>query len=152
MTSVQEILASKKGPPIISVAPEDLVFDALSKMAREDISAVLVLAEDRLVGIFTERDYARKVALQGRSSKDSRIGDLMTPNPVTIAPSQSVDDVMNIMTGKRFRHLPVVDNGRLLGIVTIGDAVKAVIDQQQQTIRHLSGYIAGDLVAGETAA
>lgn len=152
MTTVQAILASKKGRPIISVSPDDLVFDALSKMASHDISAVLVLEGDRLAGIFTERDYARKVVLQGRSSKDSRIGELMSSNLVTITPSQTVDDVMNIMTSKRFRHLPVVEHEQLLGIVTIGDAVKAVIDQQQETIRQLSGYIAGDLLPGETAA
>jgi CBS domain-containing protein len=121
------------------------VLDALKLMAGKDISAVLVIEGERLVGIFTERDYARKVILQGRNSRESRIGELMTQNLLTVSPTQTVEEIMAIMTENRFRHLPVVDHGQVIGIVTIGDTVKAMLDQQQQTIRQLSGYIAGDL-------
>jgi CBS domain-containing protein len=143
-TTVHEIL-SGKSPQIQSVTPETSVYEALDVMARKDISAVLVLEGERLVGIFTERDYARKVALRGRNSKDTRIREVMTQNLLTVSPSQNVDDVMSIMTENRFRHLPVVDRGMLVGIVTIGDAVKAVMEEQRQTIAQLSSYISGDI-------
>ena len=142
--TVKEIL-SGKSTHLHTVTPGTSVYEALDLMARTDISAVLVLEGERLVGIFTERDYARKVALQGRNSKESRIGDLMTQNLLTVSPSQDVDDVMAIMTENRFRHLPVVDRGQLVGIVTIGDAVKAVIAEQGQTIAQLSSYISGEI-------
>ncbi len=148
-TTVRQILDSKKKNQIISVSPDDVVLEALTKMASSDVSAVLVLENERLVGIFTERDYARKLVLQGRASKDTRIGDLMTQNLLTISPSQTVDDVMSLMTENRFRHLPVVERGQLIGIVTIGDAVKAVIDEQKQTIDQLAGYISGDMAPGQ---
>lgn len=148
MTTVRQILDNKKSNQIISVGPQATVFEALQLMASLDVSAVLVLENERLVGIFTERDYARKLILQGRSSRETRIGELMTQNLLTISPSQTVEDIMSIMTENRFRHLPVVERGKLIGIVTIGDAVKAVIDQQQQTIKQLEGYIAGDIAPG----
>jgi CBS domain-containing protein len=143
-TSVKEILSGKSAE-ILSVSPETSVYEALDLMARTDISAVLVLEGERLVGIFTERDYARKVALRGRNSKDTRIRDVMTQNLLTISPTQDVDDVMAIMTENRFRHLPVVERGKLVGIVTIGDAVKAVMAEQRQTIAQLSSYISGEI-------
>lgn len=148
MTTVRQILDSKRKSQIISVSPDATVFEALQVMASLEVSAVLVLQNEHLVGIFTERDYARKLILQGRSSKETRIGELMTQNLLTISPSQTVEDVMAIMTENRFRHLPVVERGKLIGIVTIGDAVKAVIDQQQQTINQLAGYISGDIAPG----
>jgi len=143
-TTVKEILAGKSAA-ILSVTPEVSVYEALELMSNKDISAVLVLEGERLVGIFTERDYARKVALRGRNSKDTRIRDVMTQNLLTVSPSQDVDDVMSIMTENRFRHLPVVDRGLLVGIVTIGDAVKAVMEEQRQTIAQLSSYISGEI-------
>ncbi|MBS1208286.1 MAG: histidine kinase [Proteobacteria bacterium] len=148
MTNVRQILDAKKSQKIHSVSPDTSIFEALELMAKNDISAVLVLENERLVGIFTERDYARKVILKGRNSRETRISELMTQNLLTISPSQTVEDVMTIMTENRFRHLPVVERGQLIGIVTIGDAVKTVMDQQQQTINQLSGYIAGDLAPG----
>lgn len=148
MTTVREILDGKKNRQIHAVSPQTPIYEALELMARQDVSAVLVLEDERLVGIFTERDYARKLVLCGRSSRDTKIGELMTQNLLTISPTQTIDDVMTIMTENRFRHLPVVERGRLIGIVTIGDAVKAVIDQQQQTISQLSGYISGDIAPG----
>lgn len=148
MTNVRQILDAKKSQHIHTVSPKTSIFEALELMAAKDISAVLVLENERLVGIFTERDYARKVILKGRSSKETSISELMTQNLLTISPTQTVDDVMEIMTKNRFRHLPVVERGQLIGIVTIGDAVKTVIDQQQKTIDQLAGYIAGDIAPG----
>ncbi|GAA5167914.1 CBS domain-containing protein [Viridibacterium curvum] len=143
-TTVKEILAGKSAE-ILGVTPATTVFEALELMAKADISAVLVLESERLVGIFTERDYARKVALRGKSSRDLKIGDVMTQNLLTISPSQNVDDIMSIMTENRFRHLPVVERGKLVGIVTIGDAVKAVMEEQRKTIEQLSSYISGEM-------
>lgn len=142
--TVRQIL-EQKGAATHAVSPDVSVLDALSVMARHDIGSVLVTQNDRLAGIFTERDYARKLVLKGLNSKEATVGDVMTPNVCTITPSQTLDAVMNIMTENRFRHLPVVDHGKIVGIVTIGDVVKAVIDQQEKTINHLSSYIAGDL-------
>lgn len=142
--TVRQIL-EQKGAATHAVSPDVSVLDALSVMARHDIGSVLVTQNDRLAGIFTERDYARKLVLKGLNSKEATVGEVMTPNVCTITPSQTLDAVMNIMTENRFRHLPVVDHGKIVGIVTIGDVVKAVIDQQEKTINHLSSYIAGDL-------
>lgn len=142
--SVKQVL-EKKGSKVFSVGPDATVMEALTAMAEHDIGAVVVTEASRLVGIFTERDYARKVALRGKSSKDTNISELMTPNVCTITPSHTMDQVMNIMTENRFRHLPVVDHGQIVGIVTIGDVVKAVIAMQEATIAQLSSYIAGDI-------
>lgn len=145
-TSVKQIL-DQKGHTYHAVRQTDSVFDALSLMAQFDIGCVLVTENDRLVGIFTERDYARKVVLKGLLSRDVRVGDLMTPNPCTVTPSHTADEVMHTMTENRFRHLPVVDHGKIVGIVTIGDMVKSIVSQQQATIKQLESYIAGDLAA-----
>jgi CBS domain-containing protein len=143
-TTVKEILAGKSAE-ILGVTPDTTVYAALELMAKADISAVLVLEADRLVGIFTERDYARKVALRGKASRDMLISEVMTQNLLTISPSQTIDDIMSIMTVNRFRHLPVVERGKLVGIVTIGDAVKAALEEQRKTIEQLSSYISGDI-------
>lgn len=145
--TVRQMLQEKASANVQTVAPDSTVYDALSLMAGKDISALLVTEGERLVGIFTERDYARKVILQGRSSRETRVGELMTQNLLTISPSQTVDDVMAMMTENRIRHLPVVERGKLVGIVSIGDAVKAVMDEQKRTIDQLSHYIAGDIAA-----
>lgn len=143
--TVKQMLQDKPSSAVITVAPDSTVYDALTIMSSKDISALLITEGERLVGIFTERDYARKVILQGRSSKETRIGELMTQNLLTISPNQTVDDVMAMMTNNRIRHLPVVEKGKLIGIVTIGDAVKAVMDEQKRTIEQLSSYISGEL-------
>jgi len=143
-TTVRQILETK-GAGAYAVSPDVSVFDALAVMAQHDIGAVLVTENDHLTGIFTERDYARKLVLKGLSSKEATVGELMTPNVCTITPSHTVDEVMNIMTENRFRHLPVVERGKIVGIVTIGDVVKSIIVQQEETISHLSSYIAGDI-------
>jgi CBS domain-containing protein len=145
-TTVKQIL-DQKGATAASVRPDDSVLTALSLMAEFDIGSVIVTENERLVGIFTERDYARKVVLKGLVSKDAKIGELMTPNPCTVSPSSTVDEVMRTMTENRFRHLPVVDHGKIVGIVTIGDMVKCIVNQQEATIRQLSSYIAGDIAA-----
>jgi len=142
--TVQQILQSKGGSTH-SVTPATTVLEALKLMAERNVSAVLVTEGERLVGIFTKRDYARKVVLKGLASKDTRVGDLMTQNVLTVAPSHTIDDCMAIMTNNHIRHLPVVAQGKLAGIVSIGDAVKSVMQQQQATIDQLSSYIAGGM-------
>ena len=145
-TSVKQIL-DQKGSAFHAVRPTDSVFDALSLMAQFDIGCVLVTESDKLVGIFTERDYARKVVLKGLGSRDVKVGDLMTHAPYTVGLSGTADDVMATMTTKRFRHIPVVEGGKVLGIVTIGDMVKSIVNQHEKTIKQLESYIAGDLAA-----
>ena len=146
MTTVKQIL-EQKGSAFHAVRPTDSVFDALSLMAQFDIGCVLVTESDKLVGIFTERDYARKVVLKGLVSRDVKVGDLMTHAPYTVGLSGTADDVMATMTTKRFRHIPVVEGGKVLGIVTIGDMVKSIVNQHEKTIKQLESYIAGDLAA-----
>lgn len=145
-TTVQQVI-DQKGGGTFSVSPEATVLEALELMAKNDIGGVLVLKNEALVGIFTERDYARKVAIKGLSSKDTKVGDLMTANVSTITPKNTMDDVMGMMTKNRFRHLPVVADDKLVGIITIGDVVKAVIAEHEATIQQLSSYIAGDISA-----
>jgi CBS domain-containing protein len=142
MHTASDILRDK-GHTVWSVKPTDTVLEALGAMARHDVGAVLVLDGDRLVGIFSERDYARKVVLAGRSSKDSRVDEVMTSQVVCVSPERSIDECMALMTNRRLRHLPIVDHKRVIGIVSIGDLVKATIDDQQFTIAQLQSYIAG---------
>jgi CBS domain-containing protein len=145
-TTVRQVL-ERKGSVTHTVTPQTSVFDALSLMAKHDIGAVVVTDSRGLVGIFTERDYARKLVLKGLSSKDVTVGDMMTTPVTTVTSSEKVSQVMMIMTNRRFRHLPVVDDGHLAGIITIGDVVKTVIDEQEETIKQLASYISGDLTA-----
>jgi len=142
MHTAKDIL-TEKGRAVWSVKPTNTVLEALGLMAQHDIGAVLVMDGDRLAGVFTERDYARKVVLAGRSSKDSQVSEVMTAHVVCVSPERSVDECMGLMTNKRLRHLPVVDHKRVIGIVSIGDLVKATIDDQQFTITQLQSYIAG---------
>jgi len=142
--TVKQVL-EQKGSVTYSVTPDTSVFDALAMMALHDIGAVLVTDTGRLVGIFTERDYARRIVLKGLSSRNVKVGEMMTTNVQTIVPSDQIVSIMNTMTNKRFRHLPVLDDGKVVGIITIGDVVKAVIQEQEATIQHLANYIAGDI-------
>ena len=142
MLSVYDILCSK-GQTVHSVAPDDTVLHALSVMAKHEIGAVLVIEEEKLIGILTERDYARRVVLMGRSSRDSAIRDVMTSQVVCVGPDRSVSDCMALMTDRRVRHLPVVREKRVVGIVSIGDLVKATIADQEYVITQLQAYIAG---------
>ena len=142
METVNQLL-KVKGGQIFSVAPTDSVLRAIEIMATRHVGALLVMAQDALQGIISERDYARKVILKNRSSHDTPVGDIMTKNPVTVSADATVHHCMEIMTEGRFRHLPVVDKGRVVGILSIGDLVKAVIEDQSQKIEQLERYIAG---------
>ena len=142
MTTAHDILRFK-GRTVHSVRPGDTVLAALGVMAQHDIGAVLVLEGDQVVGIFTERDYSRKVVLVGRSSKDSPVSAIMTADVVCARPHNTVEDCMGLMTERRVRHLPVIENGHVVGLISIGDLVKATIDEQEFTINQLKNYIAG---------
>ena len=133
----------KKGHDVWWVAPETTVFDALQLMANKKVGALLVLEEDSLVGVFSERDYARKVILKGKSSKDTPVRDIMSTKIVCVAPNQSTEECMSLMTEKRVRHLPVMDGEKLIGIISIGDVVKAVIADREDVIEQLERYITG---------
>src|SRR5690606_12796337 len=117
------------------------VLEALEIMMEKNISALLVIEGGRLKGIFTERDYARKIILQGKSSKDTAIHEVMTKDPHTITPDEAIDQCMQLMTNNHFRHLPVLNDGAVIGIISIGDLVKSIIEDQQQTISQLESYI-----------
>jgi CBS domain-containing protein len=137
--TVRQMLAGRG--PIISVGPATTVFEALQRMAECNIGGVLVMNDGRLVGIFTERDYARKVVLRGLNSRNTPVGDLMTGKVITVDQSWTADQCMALMTEHHIRHLPVVDGDRVLGVISIGDAVKAVVDEQHFVIGQLTNYI-----------
>jgi CBS domain-containing protein len=145
-TSVTQVLESK-GSNVYTVGPHETITTVLEIMATNNIGCVVVLLKDRLLGVFSERDYVRKVQPHGDVRADTPVEKLMTSNVLTVSPTQTVDDCMNMMTDNRVRHLPVVDAGRLVGVISIGDVVKAVIAEQEHTIRQLSSYISGDLSA-----
>jgi CBS domain-containing protein len=140
MANVRDLLDSK-GTAIYSVAPDDPVLEAIKLMAERHVGALLVMKSGELVGIVSERDYARKVILLGRSSSDTSVSQIMSSPVHTISPRRSVEDCMRLMTERRVRHLPVVENGRVVGVISIGDLVKAVIEDQRQTIEQLEDYI-----------
>ncbi len=140
--TVRGILGTK-GRAVWSVAPETTVYDALSLMADKDIGAVMVVSQDRVVGIFSERDYARKVILMGRSSKEVRVHEIMSSPVLAVTPDHTVEDCMKIVTANRVRHLPVIDGGEVAGVISIGDLVNAIISEQAETIQALSAYISG---------
>lgn len=143
MRNVKQILEAKPDVRPISVPKEAPVLEVIRLMAEHHIGAVLVMQGDSLVGIATERDYARKVILQGRSSADTPVGVIMSTPVTTVLPTDTVQTCMRIMTERRLRHLPVMADGTLYGIISIGDLVKAVIEDQQQEIEALQSYIAG---------
>jgi len=132
-----------KGTDVWCIPPEATVLDAIKLMAEREIGALIVTEHDSVVGMLSERDYARKVLLKGRSSRDTPIRDIMTTNVIFAEPDQDVDHCMTVMTEKRVRHLPVLEEGRLIGIVSIGDLVKSIISEQQETIEQLENYIRG---------
>ncbi len=142
MGTIRSILA-RKGAAIWRVAPEDTVYSALQMLAEKDVGALPVVSDDTLAGIFSERDYARKVILLGRSSREMRVSEIMTSPVITVSPDHTVEDCMRTMTEHRIRHLPVIENDVLVGIVSIGDLVNAIISDQADTIQHLSNYISG---------
>lgn len=140
MKTVRQLLQSK-GSAVHSVTPEASVFDALRLMADKNIGALLVVSGGKLSGIMSERDYARKVILHGKSSHDMPVSEIMSEKVVTVHPEQTVEDCMALMTGKRIRHLPVVNGDKIVGLLSIGDLVKEVIAEQERTIKQLESYI-----------
>ena len=143
MKTLKQLL-SEKQRPLAVVSPKDTVFHALSVMAQHDVGALLVLDGEQLVGIFSERDYARKIILQGKSSKETLVREIMSDKVAYVTPAHSIDQCMALMTEKRFRHLPVLDDeGGVVGLVSIGDLVKETISSQRFLIQELERYIAG---------
>lgn len=143
MTTVAEILKTKPDAEVHAVTPSDTVLTALQRMADKRIGALLVMEGEQIAGIFTERDYARKMVLLGRSSGDTPVSEVMTRAVRFVRPDQSAEQCMALMTENRLRHLPVVDGGRVVGLVSIGDLVKSVISQQQFIIEQMELYITG---------
>lgn len=140
MLTVRELLA-KKGSQVWSVSPDATVYDALQLMAEHNVGAVLVRSGDRLVGVLSERDYARQVILKGKASRDTPVREIMTTRVVFVSPERTIEDCMALMTDKHIRHLPVLSGDALLGVLSIGDVVKAVISEKQFLIEQLESYI-----------
>lgn len=138
-----EWLLKKKGSVVCSIAPQALVYEALEKMEKKNIGALLVMQGDKVEGIFTERDYARKVILKGKYSKDIMVRDVMTSPVCYVTKERNMHECMALMTEKRFRHLPVIEDRQLLGLISIGDVVKAIIDEQEHEIADYENYIHG---------
>jgi|SRR6266496_5680077 len=142
MKSVRDILESK-GDNVWSISPDATVYEALKIMADKNVGALMVLEGERVLGIMSERDYSRKVILHGKSSREIPVREIMSVKVYYVRPEQSINDCMERMTDKRVRHLPVLENDRLAGIISIGDVVKAIIADQESTIKHLENYITG---------
>lgn len=142
MGAVHHIIRSK-GNKIFSIEPGTSVYSALEIMVEKNVSSLVVMENEKLVGIFTERDYARKVILKGKSSRDTPVGDIMTGNVITVSPDSTIDECMGLMTDNFIRHLPVVENDNLVGLVSIGDVVKYIIEEQKFIIENMEHYIGG---------
>jgi CBS domain-containing protein len=142
MKSVEKVLRAK-GREAWHITPQATVYEALQLMSEKEIGSILVLEEGEVVGIFTERDYARKLILKGKFSKDTAVRELMTQDVLYVEPQNTIEDCMVLMTKNRVRHLPVMDNGKLAGIVSLGDMVKHIISEQESTIAQLEKYITG---------
>lgn len=140
--TIREIL-THKGGTIWTVSPDTTVFEAIEMMAEKNIGALLVTRDDKLAGIMSERDYTRKVALKGRSSKDTRVNEILSGHVVSVTPDHTVEQCLRLMTENRVRHLPVLDGHQILGVISIGDLVNWVISAQSSTIQQLEAYITG---------
>jgi CBS domain-containing protein len=145
MKTVKDILKNKS-KDIYSIAPTATVFDALKLMGEKGIGALMVMEGEEVAGIISERDYARKVILKGKTSRDTLVKEIMTHNMFSVKPENTVEECMVLMTGKRIRHIPVFDQGKFVGIVSIGDVVKSIISHQEMLIEQLSSYIAGKYI------
>ena len=141
--AISSVLRRKGDRKVLSISPDSSVYEAIAVMAENSIGALLVVADGVLTGIMSERDYARKVVLQSRSSKETRVADIMTSPVITVSPAYTVEECMHLMTERRIRHLPVVEGSTIVGIVSIGDLVRAVITVQGETIQYLQQYING---------
>ena len=141
--TVYDILHNKSGKICIT-SPNDTVYEAIHQMGDKNIGALVVMENDQVVGVLSERDYSRKVVLQGRTSRDTKVGEIITRPAITVRSKDGIETCMELMVGNRIRHLPVVDDGQLMGVVSMGDLVNWVMLSQQSTINHLQGYIAGD--------
>jgi len=142
MRTVKQILATKD-PDIWSIAPDATVYDAIHLLAEKEIGALIVLDGEQLVGVMSERDYARQIILKDKSSRETQVRDIMTTNVVTTESDHEIADCMALMTNKRIRHLPVLDDGKLVGMLSIGDLIRSIISEQQSTINDLAKYISG---------
>jgi CBS domain-containing protein len=145
MTTVAQILKSKPDQSVATIEPDATVFEAVKRMAERNVGALVVLEKERIAGMITERDYARKVALRARSSQDTPVREVMTSPVMTVRLDQTNEECMALMTQNRLRHLPVVDGGRMVGVVSIGDLVKDIISEQKEIIQQLEHYIAGNI-------
>lgn len=141
MGAVRNILQAK-GNAVFSVSPETSVYEALEELEDNNMGSLVVVENGKLIGIFTERDYARKVILKGRSSKETQVRDIMTERPVFVSPDSSIETCMQLMSSKAFRHLPVLDNDQLVGVISIGDVVRYIITEKDFIIKNLEHYIA----------
>ena len=144
MSTKLSVLLKNKGNAIFSLSPDDTVINCVKQMSEKHIGAVLILEQDKLVGIVSERDISYKIVLEERDPKEATVSEIMTKEILTVTPSCTVEAAMQIMTGKRFRHLPVVDDGALVGLISIGDVTKHTCDTQQEHIDHLQSYINGE--------
>ncbi|MCP2044357.1 CBS domain-containing protein [Pontibacter sp. HSC-36F09] len=142
MGTVRHLL-QKKGNRVISISPDSTVYSALEKMVAQNVGALIVMDHDKFAGIFTERDYARKVILKGKASRDTLVREIMSEHPVVVTTDTTIDQCMALMTEKYIRHLPVMENQQLVGLVSIGDIVKCMIDEQKCIIEDLEQYITG---------
>jgi CBS domain-containing protein len=147
--NVRDILRDK-GTAVYSISPDDTVYDALKLMAEKDVGALLILEGDRLVGLISERDYARKIVLKDKLSKETKVKEIMTAEVFTVTPDMDLDECMELITEKRTRHLPVVENDRVTGLISIGDVVKGIIDHKEFVIGQLESYIKGYPVKQKT--
>ncbi len=143
MITVKDLLAQKRSGAVWSIAPDATVYQALELMAEKNIGALLVMEQGRLVGVFSERDYARKCILKGRSSRDTRVEELMSSPVIYVQPEQTAEHCLAIMTQRQIRHLPVLEGERVIGVISIGDVGKAIISAQQEALRDLETYITG---------
>ncbi|WP_018992414.1 CBS domain-containing protein [Aromatoleum toluclasticum] len=139
---VESVLATK-GHDVLTISPDATVYEALALMAKNNVGCVLVMSKDQIAGIFSERDYARKIILKGKGSKDTPVSEVMTTEVCIVDKGKTLDECMAVMTAKRVRHLPVVEGDKLIGIISIGDTVKSIIDEKEQEIEHMIDFIHG---------